>query len=168
MTNTRAKRRRGEGHVEYVIITTLIMVCALVGLFSMIQNIKIIALERHICVECPAALDVNDLNTRIDDLRRSLRSPGLSTEERISLQAQLDEHVAERDRRAAAELAHHADDETDHDNHDDHPEAETSGVDEFGNDFDDSAGLWSSGIWDMISIFSGAPNFWSWMRGFWT
>ncbi len=47
------RRRRGEGHVEYLLISGLVAVCAIVSLWSTIDAIKIEALSKRICIECP-------------------------------------------------------------------------------------------------------------------
>ena len=64
----RDRHRRAEGHVEYIIITSLIMVCALVGFFSMINNIKQIAQNLKICSDCPDGKHAADAkSTKVTD-----------------------------------------------------------------------------------------------------
>ncbi len=46
--------RRGEGHVEYVIIAGLIAICAVVSLFSFFDAAKQVALDRRLCIDCLA------------------------------------------------------------------------------------------------------------------
>jgi hypothetical protein len=160
----RTRRRLGEGHVEYILITSLIMVCALVGLFSMIENVKIVSLEKHLCVECPANLEVDELDKRITHLEDALSQPGLSADERINLQASLDDHLAERASREAAALAASNSSTDDTTTDTDSADADAAAADDYAY----NPGIYDSGIWDIISIFSGAPNFWSWMEGMWT
>ena len=63
-------RRRGEGHAEYVIITGLIAMCALVSLLSMIGEVKKIAQNLKICADCgddqTLSKDADDLDTEAD------------------------------------------------------------------------------------------------------
>ena len=131
------------------------MVCALVGLFSMIENIKIVSLEKHLCVECPLNLEEDELDKRIDQLEDALRNSAAGSSERGNLERSLEDHLAERRRRDAL-----ADGEettpTETVTEDDMSDAEVAYY----------SPIFDSGIWDIISIFSGAPNFWSWARNF--
>ena len=102
LRRTGANRNRGEGHVEYVIITSLIMVCALVGMFSWINELKLVSLEKHLCVECPANLELDELERRIEDARAKLAGT-LTPEDRASYERALEELLAEQEARATAE-----------------------------------------------------------------
>ena len=44
--------RRGEGQTEYVIITGMIMVCAVVSLFNFFGAARDIALDKKLCINC--------------------------------------------------------------------------------------------------------------------
>lgn len=44
--------RRGEGHVEYVIIAALIAICAVVSLFSFFDAARQVALDKRLCIDC--------------------------------------------------------------------------------------------------------------------
>lgn len=102
LRRTGANRSRGEGHVEYVIITSLIMVCALVGMFSWINELKLVSLEKHLCVECPANLKLDELEARIADARAKLAGT-LSAEDRAQYERALTELLEEQELRATRE-----------------------------------------------------------------
>lgn len=53
-------RVRGEGHAEYIIITGMIMICAVVGLVSFVSVVKA-AFKRvgSLCLECDAPVAEN-------------------------------------------------------------------------------------------------------------
>ena len=70
MKHRQTRLRRAEGHVEYIILTSIVMICALVAMISLTDSIKLVALERHLCVSCPANMAVEDLHKQKEELKK--------------------------------------------------------------------------------------------------
>jgi hypothetical protein len=76
---------RGEGHVEYIVITGMLMVCALVGFFSFMNEVKMAAERLSLCFHCeqPLSEDTDDIDDHVDhedgeqDGEEEARSEGL-------------------------------------------------------------------------------------------
>jgi hypothetical protein len=68
MTRLRS-RRRGDGYVEYVVITCLIMVCSVVGLLSASSGaIDRVVSNKALCSTCPEVTLTEDQIARYRDL----------------------------------------------------------------------------------------------------
>lgn len=99
MQRSKTRRRRGEGHTEYVILTTIVMVCAMVGILTIADSAKMVALERHLCVSCPARLSLEDLEAK----KKEYANDPSKTAELAEINKEL-EYRAERRRRAVEAL----------------------------------------------------------------
>jgi hypothetical protein len=99
MQTSKTKRRRGEGHTEYVILTSIVMVCAMVAILTIADSAKMVALERHLCVSCPARLSLEDLEKK----KKEYTGDPSKSKELAEINKEL-EYRAERRRRAVEAL----------------------------------------------------------------
>lgn len=90
-TTILGKRRRGEAQTEYVIITAMIMICAVVSLFNFFGAVREIALDKKLCINCemenqevretlgPDGLPIDSTNTTGDDSTGTTDDSGTGT-----------------------------------------------------------------------------------------
>lgn len=76
------RRRRAEGMTEYIIIISMLMVCAVVGLFrSLSTAADQLANTRALCAECPK-LELTEAEAdELDKLREKKKTSGLDENE---------------------------------------------------------------------------------------
>ncbi|MGE0711002.1 MAG: hypothetical protein AB7N76_28355 [Planctomycetota bacterium] len=68
MGSIATRRVRGEGHAEYIVITAMLMICALVGFFGFISEVKHAAEKMAICFQCePSATGNQNLGNADSD-----------------------------------------------------------------------------------------------------
>lgn len=82
MSRSLNRRRRAEGMTEYIIITSMLMVCAVVGLFrSLSTAADHLANTKALCAECPK-LELTEFEAdELEKLREKKRTTGLDENE---------------------------------------------------------------------------------------
>ncbi len=83
MSRSLNRRRRAEGMTEYIIITSMLMVCAVVGLFrSLSTAADHLANTKALCAECPK-LELTEFEAdELEKLREKKRTTGLDDAEK--------------------------------------------------------------------------------------
>lgn len=83
--------RRAEASTEYVILLSLVMLCAVGGLMLMSDGIKEVYQEAKVCIDCPVAKTREELDAIRADLEAKQDNGTITNEEKDYLKDVLEE-----------------------------------------------------------------------------